>query len=646
MRPGGSAPPTDFGSGAAAERRPVTPSARTIVLVYVVAAVAWIALSDLVTELVFADPGSRATVETLKGWGFVVVTAGLLALLLRRHDADRARGAVAEADRRRLATAIEQSAESVIVTDRAGTIEYVNPAFERVTGYARDEVVGQNPRILRSGHQARSFYEAMWQTLTGGNEWVGDFVNRRRDGTLFTEEAVISPVHDPGGTIAGYVAVKRDVTREREEQARERARARERALVAQALAALHPQATSEETADAVCRQIAQLPEASVAIVLAFDPGGRAVPLGAATAEGRDLPRHALGETRVQHLRARAAEGPWVESWNGERGQPLSRSFRALGIGALAYAPIRIDRDVVGLLEVGSTGDDARDRLTERLPALVEFASIASAVLGPSMSSRARLAHTREHIRTIIDRTAFHPVFQPIVDLRSRAVVGYEALTRFADGTPPEERFREAGGVGLEIELETAALAAALEAAEALPAAVWINANVSPGVILAGEPLRSILARCARPLVLEVTEHHAITDYVAFRQAVAGLGTDVRIAVDDAGAGFASLRHIVELRPHFVKIDRSLVAGIDGDPARQALLTGLRHFADTQGCGLVAEGIETQAELEAVIALGVRSGQGYLLGRPAPAESAAAAVQPTPAARVAAVSRDTSPPGRG
>ena len=116
-------------------------------------------------------------------------------------------------------------------------------------------------------------------------------------------------------------------------------------------------------------------------------------------------------------------------------------------------------------------------------------------------------------------------------------------------------------------------------------------------------------------MLEVTEHAVISDYAAFRAAVAGSGPDVQIAVDDAGAGFASLRHIVELRPHIVKIDRSLVAGIDADPARQALLAGLRHFADSQGCSLIAEGIETEAELATLVALDVRAGQGYLLGRP-------------------------------
>lgn len=529
----------------------------------------------------------------------------------------RAAGAAAEAERRRLTTAIEQSAEAIVITDAAGAIEYVNPAFERVTGYPAMEAVGRDLRLLQSGDQSRAFYESMWQTLSDGRPWVGDMVNRRKDGSLFTQESVVSPVHDDTGTLTGYVAVQREVTREREAEAREQVHARERAQIAEALATLHPQATPEETADAVCHQIVKVPEARAAILLVFDPDGCATPLGAAATDGRILMRHRLSATRTDHLRSRAVEGPWVESWEASRSQPFSRAFQAMGIRALAYAPIRIEQAVVGLLEIGSAAADASVRLTERLPALVEFASIASAVLGPSISSRAQLSRSRERILAIIERGAFHPVFQPIVDLANRAVIGYEALTRFDDETPPDVQFRAAAAVGLGVELEVAALRAVLAAAIAPPAIPWLNVNASPAVILAGEPLRSLVADYPGHLVLEVTEHEMIDDYAAFRRAVSEIGPDVQIAVDDTGAGFASLRHIVELRPHIVKIDRSLVAGIDADPARQALLTGLRHFAESQGCSLIAEGIETAEELATLVALDVRSGQGYLLGRPEP-----------------------------
>ena len=119
-----------------------------------------------------------------------------------------------EEQMRRSATAIEQLAETIMVTDLTGTIEYVNPAFTRLTGYSREEAVGKNPRILNSGKQSSAFYREMWDTLLRGEVWHGHVVNRRKDGTLFEEDATISPVRDDSGAVAHYVAVKRDVTQE------------------------------------------------------------------------------------------------------------------------------------------------------------------------------------------------------------------------------------------------------------------------------------------------------------------------------------------------------------------------------------------------------------------------------------------------
>jgi EAL domain-containing protein (putative c-di-GMP-specific phosphodiesterase class I) len=148
-----------------------------------------------------------------------------------------------------------------------------------------------------------------------------------------------------------------------------------------------------------------------------------------------------------------------------------------------------------------------------------------------------------------------------------------------------------------------------------------SGNASPELIIAGDPLRSLLAGISRRLVLEVTEHAPIADYPAFRAAMDALGPKVEFAVDDTGTGFASLRHIVELRPAFVKLDRSLIAGLEADHARQAMIVGLCHFAQVTGCRLIVEGIETASELTLLRALAIDLGQGYLLGRPLPVDAA-------------------------
>ncbi len=119
-----------------------------------------------------------------------------------------------EQERLRLATAIEQSAESILVTDADGTIQYVNPSFERITGYSRKEAVGRNPCIVKSDRHDKAFYRNMWETLAAGEVWRGHLINKKRDGTLYEEDATISPVKDESGTIVNYVAVKRDVTGE------------------------------------------------------------------------------------------------------------------------------------------------------------------------------------------------------------------------------------------------------------------------------------------------------------------------------------------------------------------------------------------------------------------------------------------------
>ncbi|MCM2266815.1 MAG: PAS domain S-box protein [Elusimicrobiales bacterium] len=118
----------------------------------------------------------------------------------------------AEAERERLTVAIEQAGDVVIITDRAGKIQYVNPVFEKLSGYQRSEVVGQEPRVISSGRHTAEFYQTLWRTISSGKTWKGRLVNKKKDGALYTEEATISPVLDAAGTITNYVAVKRDIT--------------------------------------------------------------------------------------------------------------------------------------------------------------------------------------------------------------------------------------------------------------------------------------------------------------------------------------------------------------------------------------------------------------------------------------------------
>jgi PAS domain S-box-containing protein len=551
----------------------------------------------------------------LAGADGILITAAIRDISVRHR---------AEAERVRLSAAIEQSADSVIITDADANIEYVNPAFERVSGYAREEVLGQNPRILQSGVHDRVFYDSMWAALSSGNSFVGDVTNRAKDGSLFQEQTVISPVSGPDGKTMSYVAVKHDVTRERAAEASQQRLARERSLVADALARLKPGPMPEATAEAICREVVMLAGITSAMLWRFSIEGPMMPLAFVRADGKEVPLQSLPTGRSEELRQRATGGPWVETWVRRAGHPYDRPLWEMGVRAIGFAPVRYGGDLVGLLTTTSSDEDATARLTESLPALLEFAAGAGVLVGPAIVGLTQAGNVRGRIARIIGEGLFHPVFQAIVDLGSRETVGFEALTRFDSGQRPDLCFAEAQAVDMGPELELATLGAAVAAARKLPAGRWLSLNVSPRLLQQTERLKAVLWPSERPIVLEITEHEIIDDYEALRAAIRALGHDVRIAVDDAGAGSANFSHIVELRPNLVKLDIGLVRDVNSDLARQAMVVGLRHFALEAGCRLLAEGIETEAEADTLLGLKADLGQGYLFGRPEPVEILAAA----------------------
>ena len=207
------------------------------------------------------------------------------------------------------------------------------------------------------------------------------------------------------------------------------------------------------------------------------------------------------------------------------------------------------------------------------------------------------------------------VFQPICDLTTREVVGHEALSRFSSGTP-DEWFANAHAIGRGVELETLAISRAI----ALRDDRWpyLSLNVSPRA-LASPTFVEFILTIPEPqrLVLELTEHTAVGDYDTLCAAVQRVrDAGLRIAVDDAGGGVSSFRHILMVAPEIIKLDRSLIADLDVHPGRQALADLLVQFAERMGAELVAEGIERPEELDACTRHGIRYGQGYLLGRPA------------------------------
>lgn len=226
----------------------------------------------------------------------------------------------------------------------------------------------------------------------------------------------------------------------------------------------------------------------------------------------------------------------------------------------------------------------------------------------------------ERVGTVLSGDALSMVFQPIADLVTGEVRGMEALARFACEPlrPPNEWFDEAASVGHGPELEIAALGTALDQLEQLPPAAFISLNLSPATALRPGLARALERFPAERIVLELTEHDRIDEYDPLLAALTPLrDRGVRIAVDDAGAGYSGLRHVLRLRPDVIKLDTALTRGIDTDLAKRALATAMVSFAPQINAMVIAEGVETQGELQALRDLGVPCGQGYHLARPGP-----------------------------
>ena len=248
-----------------------------------------------------------------------------------------------------------------------------------------------------------------------------------------------------------------------------------------------------------------------------------------------------------------------------------------------------------------------------------FADLAAAQIEAELTLSSRQASVVEQISQAIERDNLTMVYQPIVCLTDDEMVGVEALARFPDQEirSPADWFAEASEFGLGQALELAAFRAALRSLSQLPADVYLAVNVSPDLVLGGR-LTSILEDVPEGrVVLEITEHAIISDIDRFQRALEPLRAKARIALDDAGAGYAGLRHILDIEPDIIKLDMSLTRNIDRDRARHALASALIAFCHEMGCQIVAEGVETAEELETLRELGTHFAQGYYLHRPKP-----------------------------
>lgn len=316
----------------------------------------------------------------------------------------------------------------------------------------------------------------------------------------------------------------------------------------------------------------------------------------------------------------------VEGWLPElilnaQEHPEAQKLQAtteLGIGAHISTPIRLsDGSVFGTFCCFSRQAD--NSLNTRDAALIQtFAEIAGKVVENDVQAARDKAEKRKRIERVLDEDQLEMVWQPIMDIATGSMVGAESLARFK-ATPeraPPAWFDEAAAVGLAHVLERRAMKKGLDAMEILPKNSYVAFNASAHALMEGHGLEVCQDVPLDRVLLEITEHDVINDYHTLREVLAPWRQKgLRIAVDDAGAGYASFQHILQLKPDVIKLDMSLTRDIDSDIPRRSLALAMVDFAGAIGSKLVAEGVETREELDALSHLGVELAQGYFLHRP-------------------------------
>ena len=311
----------------------------------------------------------------------------------------------------------------------------------------------------------------------------------------------------------------------------------------------------------------------------------------------------------------------------------SPDTRVIALSAFEDRPTVLEMlraGAVGYLVKGTAGEEIVDSIQK---VMAGGASLSTEVIAGIVAEltkqlrrddeeREQLDTRRGEIERFVAGEGVSMAFQPIFDLATETTVGIEALARFSSPPPrpPNEWFAEAVTLALGVRLELTTVTQALRALATIPEGTYLAINCSHRAAVSTE-LAAVLEPHAGRLVLEITEHEAVEDYDDLVDALAPLrARGARVAIDDAGAGFASLRHTLRIAPDIVKLDMSLTRDIDRDRAKRALAAAMVSFAQEMGFSLIAEGIQTAEELSTLRTLGIGYGQGFFLAQPGPLSS--------------------------
>jgi diguanylate cyclase (GGDEF)-like protein/PAS domain S-box-containing protein len=541
----------------------------------------------------------------------------------------------------RIAAAAFDSQEGIFVTDTQGVILRVNRAFTRITGYTQAEVVGQTPRMLSSGRHGLGFYAQLWHQLLSQGSWCGEIWNRRKAGDIYPEWLTITAVQDPHGEVSHYVAMLTDITQRKaaEQEIQQLAyydpltRLPNRRLLLERLqhALAHPDGEGamlfidldnfktlndtlgHDQGDALLQQVGRRLQAGVSEsdTVARLGGDEFVVL--LPALGSHVAEVAAAAQRLGERLRLALSAPYDLGGHDYQCTP------SIGISLFADGP-RVCEDLMKRADLALYSAKAAGRNTVRF---------FDAQLQESVAGRAQL---EKALRRVLaeERLGLH--YQPQVDAAGR-ICGAEVLLRWHDealGKLSPQRFvplaEETGlivPIGLWV-LEQACWQLARWAASPHTAGLSLSVNVS--VCQLRQPdfvaqVRAVLAQTGAPacrLVLELTESVLMDDDGSGSRKLHALRRlGVQLALDDFGTGYSSLSYLKKLPLDQLKLDQSFVQGMLNDGPDAAIVRAVLGLAQTLRLDVLAEGVESQAQYDSLLACGCRHFQGYLFGAPQP-----------------------------
>ena len=582
------------------------------------------------------------------------VAAGRLQTRIRRHSRVRELHAVEqginhmaselekrEVDLRRLSTAVEQSPEAIVITDTLASIQYVNDAFLRSTGYTRDEVLGRNPRILNRGLTPPATYTAMWDALKAGKVWSGELINTRKDGSTYVEMATIAPIFDEEGQVTHYVSTKVDITQRKQSEALVHQLAYYDALTGLPnRTLLHEQL--QQAVDASAQGTAQ----GLLLLIDIDRFKQINDTrGHTTGDWllREMARRIRGCTGATDTVARLGSNTFgiiVPHMGGpsDLAQTIARK-----VHQTLAAPYDLEdakrlyaTTSMGIALFGA-GMPAADTVLKQAEVALYRAKdeggnavlLFDAPMQAAVDARAALEMA---LRDAVEIQAFRLYYQVQVDLHG-TVVGAEALIRWigADGKviSPAEFIPLAEDTGLIVPMGQWVLDTACRqlarwqrspATRHLTLAINVSARQFHQADFAAQ-LRSALERHridANGLKLELTESVILGDIdttIERMHQLRELG--IRFALDDFGTGYSSLSYLKRLPLDQLKIDQAFIRDMLTDNTSNAIVRAILVMSEALGLEVVAEGVETAAHRAFLIEHGCQYCQGYLLGRPVP-----------------------------